>query len=203
MALHAVVFDVGNVLYDWNIRHFYRQHIKDPARLDFFLEHVLTPEWHFQHDAGQAFSDTSKELIALHPEFQDEIALFGPHFSQTITGMVDGMEKLFAAVVSTGIPLFAITNFSAEFWAPFRVREAHIFDHFAGIIVSGEEKMTKPDPAIYALAIERFQIDPATSLFIDDRRENIDAAQKAGMIGHLFTDADNLRFDLQKHGLLG
>ena len=198
----AVVFDVGNVLYDWNPRFLYERLIEDDRALDAFLRHVVTKEWHFQHDAGRPFAETSAELSAEYPEFADHIAVWGPRFSETIPGMLPGMCELVEELDEAGVPLYAITNFSGEFWVPFRAREAAIFDRFRDIVVSGDEKLTKPDAAIYRLALKRFGLEPDEALFIDDRADNIAGAEAVGMAGHLFTDAPNLRHDLRKLGLL-
>jgi 2-haloacid dehalogenase len=101
-----------------------------------------------------------------------------------------------------GVPLYAITNFSDEFWPPFRAREAAIFDLFEDILVSGAVKLVKPDPAIYALALDRFGLAAGEAIFIDDRADNVAAAEAMGIAGHLFTGAGPLRADLHARGLL-
>lgn len=199
--LRAVVFDVGNVLFDWNVRAFYARFIPDPARLDWFLAEVVTPAWHFQHDAGRPFAQTSAELIARFPAEADLISLFGPRFNETITGTIPGMIELVERLSARGVPLFAITNFSHEFWPPFRAQWP-VFDLFQNIIVSGEERLTKPGAAIYQLALGRFCLAPGEGLFVDDRPENIAAAQANGFAGHLFTNAETLAVELAAAGLI-
>jgi len=199
----AVVFDVGNVLYDWNPRFLYERLIEDDRALDAFLRDVATKEWHFQHDEGRPFAETSAELSAEYPEHADMIALWGPRFSETIPGMIPGMADLVAEIDSAGVPLFAITNFSGEFWKPFRDREAAIFDRFRDIVVSGDERLVKPDPAIYHLALDRFGLEPGAAVFVDDREDNIAAANGVGMRGLHFVDAPTLRGQLSGLGLLG
>jgi 2-haloacid dehalogenase len=199
----AVVFDVGNVLYDWNPRFLYERLIEDDRALDAFLRDVATKEWHFQHDEGRPFAETSAELSAEYPEHAEMIALWGPRFSETIPGMIPGMADLVAEIDSAGVPLYAITNFSGEFWKPFRDREAAIFDRFRDIVVSGDERLVKPDPAIYHLALDRFGLEPGAAVFIDDREDNIAAANGVGMRGLHFVDAPTLRNQLTALGLLG
>ena len=198
----AVVFDVGHVLYDWDPRYLYEKLIDDPVRLDWFLAHVVTRDWHFQHDEGRAFTDTSAELIAAYPDEADLIRQFGPRFGETIPGPVPGMPEIVATLDAARVPLYAITNFSAEFWAPFRRQEAALFDRFRDILVSGEARLAKPDPAIFDLAIRRFAIDPQAALFIDDRADNVAAAEAAGFIGHMFEGAEGLRARLAELGLI-
>ena len=198
----AVVFDVGKVLYQWDPRHLYARLIADEQALDRFLAQVVTPEWHFQHDAGRPFAETSAELIARFPEHRALIAAWEPRFGETIPGPVPGMPALVETLDRAGVPLYAITNFSAEFWRPFRRREAALFDRFRDIVVSGDERMVKPDPTIYALAMTRFGLGEGEALFVDDRAENVAGAEAAGLIGHLFQDADALQAELEILGLL-
>lgn len=200
--LKSVVFDVGNVLVDWNPRAFFQRHIADPARLDRFLGEVATLEWHTQHDAGRSFADTSAELIALHPHEAEHIRLWGERFDETLGDLLPGMAGLVADLDSAGVPLYAVTNFSHEFWPSFRAREAALLDRFRDILVSGEVKLVKPDPAIYALALDRFELAPGEALFVDDRLENVEAAEHSGFVGHVFRDAPTLHEALQGYGLL-
>jgi len=200
--LSAVVLDVGNVLYDWDPRYLYEGLIDEPDALDDFLARVVTTEWHFQHDAGRPFAETSAELAAAHPQHRELIDLFGPRFGDTISGPLPGMIELVEEIDRARVPLFAITNFSAEFWPPFRAREAALFDRFRDIIVSGEERIAKPDPAIFDLAMARFGLKPGQALFVDDRADNVAAGEAAGLIGHHFRDAATLRDALRGFGLL-
>lgn len=197
----AVVFDVGNVLFGWDIAALYGKLIDDPARLDWFCREVVTPEWHFQHDAGRAFADTSAELIAQYPDEADLIRQFGPRFNETITGPIAGMPVLVERLAAAGVPLFGITNFSHEFWPAFRAT-APLFDHFADIVVSGAEALVKPDPAIYNLALRRFGLAPGEAIFVDDRADNVAAAAANGFLGHHFTGHDALAAELARLGLL-
>jgi 2-haloacid dehalogenase len=198
----SVVFDVGHVLVDWDPRAFYARHIPDPARLDRFLSEIATGEWHRQHDAGRAFADTSAELIALHPDEAANIRLWGERFTEQVGPILPGMAEIVAELSGRDVPLFAITNYSHEFWPPFAAREAALLAPFRDILVSGEVKLIKPDPAIYALALKRFGLAPGEALFVDDRPENIAAAEANGFAGHVFHDAEKLRTMLEQYHLL-
>jgi 2-haloacid dehalogenase len=198
----VVIFDIGNVLFDWNPRFLYERLIDDDRALDAFLRDVATKDWHFQHDAGRPFAETSAELAALHPQHADLIAAWGPRFNEQLGDMLPGMRALVDDLHARGVPLYAITNFSGEFWPPFRDREAALFDRFRGIVVSGDEDLTKPDPAIYRLALDRFGIAAEDAVFVDDRADNVAAADAVGIRGLLFTDADVLRADLAQLDLL-
>ena len=205
IPLRAVVFDVGNVLYGWDISRLYSQLIPDPDRLRWFLDNVVTPDWHFQHDRGRPSAETVAELSAQYPEQADLIGLYVPRWLDTITGPVPGMVEIVEALAARGVPLYAITNFSAEFWPAFRAG-APLFDHFIDIVVSGVEKLVKPDPAIYRLALRRFGLQPGQGLFVDDRIENVRAGEAHGFPGHHFSPeaggAARLRARLEAEGLL-
>lgn len=198
----SVIFDVGKVLYRWEPELLYARRIPDDVARAAFLRDVVTTDWHFQHDAGRPFAETSAELTARHPQDAALIEAWGPNFLDTLPGPVAGMPELVADLDARGVPLYAITNFSGEFWKPFVAREAALFDRFRGIVVSGDEQLTKPDPAIFRLALERFGLAAGEALFVDDVAANVEGAQSVGMQGHLFTDAETLRADLERVGLL-
>ena len=112
------------------------------------------------------------------------------------------MPQLVADLNDAGVPLYAITNFSGEFWKPFRAREAALFDRFRDIVVSGDEELTKPDPAIYRLALQRFGLAAEEAVFVDDNAANVDAAARLGIHAMLFTGERALRSELTGFGLL-
>ncbi|PZR59011.1 MAG: hydrolase, partial [Stutzerimonas stutzeri] len=116
MSIAAVVFDVGNVLFPWSPRLLYERLIDDDRALDAFLRDVVTEEWHFQHDVGRPFAESSAELIALHPQHAALIMAWGERFSDSIGPALPGMAELVADLDAAGVPLFGITNFSGEFW---------------------------------------------------------------------------------------
>lgn len=202
MPVSAVVFDVGNVLYHWDPRHLYRRMIADEAALERFIEETDFVAWHLGLDEGRSLADEAASLTARFPHHKPLIDAWGPRFGESIGEPVAGMPALVAALDTAGVPLFAITNFSAEFWAPFAAREAAVFDRFRSIVVSGEEKLVKPDPRIFELALQRFGIAAPSALFVDDRAENVAAAEAVGMRAHLFVDEPGLRTRLAAEGLL-
>ena len=195
----AVVFDVGNVLYGWDIASLYRKLIPDPDDLAWFVGHVVTPAWHFQHDAGRPSAETVAELTDAFPDHAALIAAYVPRWLETITGPVPDMLELVDELVALDVPLYAITNFSAEFWPRFRAT-APVFDHFRDILVSGEEKMLKPDPAIFTLGLKRFGLEGQSPIFIDDRADNVAVAKAHGYTALLFEDAATLRAQLRGLG---
>jgi 2-haloacid dehalogenase len=198
----AAVFDVGNVLYGWDPESFLaRQLPEDEARLR-FIEDIGLWDWHETLDGGRGFEEAAEELSGKFPEYANLIAAWGERFGETISDPVPGVHAIVHELDGRGVPLFAITNFSADFWRPFRQKEDAFFRRFRDILVSGEEKLLKPDPAIYYRALDRFGLRPEEALFIDDRLINVEGAQAVGMHAHLFTDAQDLRRRLEAEGLL-
>lgn len=201
MIRQSVIFDVGRVLFDWDLRYLFVKLIADRDELEWFVTNVVTPQWHFQHDAGRPLADMLPELKAAFPGHDDLIDAYAARFNETIPGPMPGSLELVARLDDAGVPLFAITNFGHEFWEGFRPTQP-VFDRFRDIIVSGTEKLLKPDPAIYRLAIERFGIDPAGAIFIDDVAANVAGAESVGIAGHHFRGATELERDLVARGYL-
>ena len=202
MSVKAVVFDVGNVLYGWDPDSFLvRQIADDEARLR-FVEEADLYGWHESLDGGRPYAEAAAELSEKFPEYARVIAAWSDRFGETITGPVPGTHEIVAELDAAGVPLFAITNFSADFWPPFHEKEKAFFSRFQGIVVSGEVKLLKPDAAIYYLALDRFRLRPDEALFVDDRQINVAGAELVGMKAHLFTGADELRARLVAEGLL-
>ncbi len=197
----TVIFDVGNVLFEWDMRYLFAKHIADPIELDWFLANVVTPQWHFQHDAGRPLAEMKLERTASYPAYAQLIEIYTTHFNETIPGPVAGSLEIVEELASRGVPLFGITNFGAEFWDMFRPTQP-VFDLFTDIVVSGTEKMVKPDPAIYQLARHRFALAPGEGIFVDDRQENVEAARANGFAAYHFTSAAALKTELITLGLL-
>ncbi|KGB53453.1 HAD-superfamily hydrolase subfamily IA, variant 3 [Sphingopyxis sp. LC81] len=201
MIRQSVIFDVGRVLFDWDLRYLFAKLIAEKDELEWFVTNVVTPGWHFQHDAGRPLAEMVPERKAEFPDHAPLIDAYATRFNETIPGPMPGSLELVERLDAAGVPLFAITNFGHEFWEAFRPTQP-VFDRFQGIIVSGTEKLLKPDPAIYRLAIERFGIDPAGALFIDDVTKNIEGAESVGIAGHQFRDAATLETELLTRGYL-
>jgi 2-haloacid dehalogenase len=197
----AVVFDVGNVLFQWNLRALFEKLIADQGELDWFMANVMTMEWHLQHDAGKPLYEMRAERTVLFPDHADLIDAYITRFNETIPGPVPGSLEIVEELAARGVPLFAITNFGAEFWDGFSPSQP-IFGHFCDIVVSGREKLIKPDPAIYQLALRRFGLAAGEALFVDDNLANVIAAQDNGFAGHHFKDAAGLRAELKALALL-
>jgi 2-haloacid dehalogenase len=198
----AVVFDVGNVLYGWDPDSFLIRQIADDEERMRFIEDVGLWEWHDTLDGGRDFREAADELSEKFPAYADLISAWGERFGETISDPIPGVHDIVQTLDAKGVPLFAITNFSADFWTPFHDKERAFFSRFRDIVVSGREKLLKPDSAIYFLALGRFGLKPSEALFIDDRQINVDGALAVGMHAHLFVDAEDLRARLAHEGLL-
>ena len=191
----TAVFDVGKVLFEWDLRYLYAKLIPGEAEREYFVTHVVTPEWHYQHDEGRSLHDMVAERVAQYPRYKELIRAYEARITETIPGPVPGTHEIVRELTVNDVPLFVITNFGAEFWDRFSPSQP-IFDHFGDILVSGVEKLIKPDPAIYALALERFGLHPGEAIFIDDNLDNVVSARENGFVAHHFTDAASLRHEL-------
>lgn len=199
--IEAIVFDVGRVLVQWDLRHLFAPLIADETELDWFLANVVTEEWHYQHDAGRPLDDMLPERVRQFPDHAPLLEAYRARFLDSIPGPVEGTHDVARRLAQAGLPLYCLTNFGAEFWTMFRPTEP-LFELFADIVVSGDERTVKPDARIYEIAERRFGHDPRNLFFIDDKAENVAAARARGWQGHVFTDAAGLERDLVERGLL-
>lgn len=201
MPVKAVVFDIGNVLVGWSPRLLYAKLIPDPAELDWFLDNVVTIEWHTQHDCGLPLDEGVRQRSEEFPEHASLIAAFRDRWRETITGPIEDSVALVRALKARGVPLYVITNYSAETF-PDLVAEFDFMALFDDVVVSGREGVVKPDARIFEIAKARFGLAGPEALFIDDRVENVEAAERAGFAAHLFRDAAGLEARLRSLGLL-
>lgn len=200
-GVEAVVFDVGRVLVQWDLRVLYAKLIDDPDELEWFVTHVVTEDWHYEHDAGRDLHALVAERKRAFPRHAHLIDAYATRFMETIPGPVPGTHAIVRDLADAGVPLFAITNFAAAFWAQFRPTQP-IFELFGDIVVSGIEKIAKPAPEIFGLAQRRFGRAPEVMLFVDDNAANVAAASDLGWNVHHFQGAAALRTDLKTRGLL-
>jgi 2-haloacid dehalogenase len=198
----VVVFDVGNVLIDWDPRFLYRKLFDgDEARMEWFLANVCTAAWNEQMDAGKLFAEAVAELKRTWPEHAALIDAFDTRWPEMLAAPNHETLDIVRELRRSGHPTYALTNFSAEKFA--LTRKLHrIFDDFDGIVVSGEERCIKPDPKIYRILVSRYRLSPGRTAYVDDRAVNVDAARAEGFIGLLFRDAATLRRDLRALGIV-
>jgi len=199
--ISAVVFDLGGVLIDWDPRYLYRTLFDDESEMEHFLATVTTPEWNRAQDAGRAWAEAVEELARRHPERRDLIAAYWERWHETLGDAIGPTVEVLDELRGAGVRLFALTNWSAETFPVARPRFPFL-EWFEGIVVSGDEQLIKPDPRIFGVLLDRYGLDPAATLFIDDSADNVAAAQALGMTAVRFTDAAALRTDLRRLGVL-
>lgn len=196
----TIVFDIGGVLLDWDPRHLYRQIFgADEATMEWFLAHVCAPEWNREQDRGRPWREGADLLVRRFPEWRAEIEAFRAQWPEMVAGAIEGTVEILRTLHARGAPLYAITNFAADTFALSRER-FDFLNLFRGVIVSGEERLLKPDRAIYEALFARYDLTPAQCLFIDDVQHNVDGARAAGMSAVRFIDPPTLARDLAAAG---
>jgi 2-haloacid dehalogenase len=196
-----IVFDLGMVLIEWDPRHLYRKVFADPARMEWFLEHVCNSTWNLEQDRGRSFDAAVKEVTGRYPEFAAEIAMYRDRWMEMVPGAMAGSVKVLEDLYDRGVPLYAITNWNGDTFRATRSRFAFL-GLFRDIVVSGDEKLLKPEPAIFELLASRNDIKLSESIFIDDSLKNVAGAEAVGMRGHHFTSPESLRATLVATGVL-
>lgn len=198
----VAIFDLGGVLLDWNPRHLYRKLFDgDEAAMEHFLANVCTTEWNEAQDAGRTFAEATEALMPHHADKRALIEAWGVRFGEMIPGAIDGTVDILRELKARSVPVYAITNWSAETFPPQRARFAFL-DWFDGIVVSGEEGVIKPDARIFAILLERHGVAARDAVFIDDVPANAAAAAALGIHGIHFRSPEQLRRDLAACGLL-
>ena len=200
-GVETVVFDIGNVLVDWNPRYLYRKVFDDEEEMEDFLDTVTTHEWNREQDRGRTLEEATGVLIARHPEYAREIEAYYGRWAETLGGPIEGSVRVLHELRERGYPLYALTNWSAETF-PLARSWYRFLDLFDEIVVSGEVGMIKPDGEIYDVLVERTGLNLATTVFIDDSAANVRAAEALGFNGVLFEGAEGLREDLTGLGFL-
>lgn len=186
-----IILDFGGVLLDWNPHYLYDPYFGSKEKTDWFIQHVCTPEWNLQMDKGKPFAEGVREKIAECPEWEKEIRLYHSGWIRMIGEEIPGMYELEKDLKAAGYRLLGLTNWSLE---TFRlVCDRRIFAILDDLVVSGREKMVKPDPAFFRLALARWGVPAESCLFIDDNLANVQGARAVGIDAVQFTDAGALR----------
>jgi 2-haloacid dehalogenase len=196
----SVVFDIGNVLIEWDPRHLYRKiFIGDEARMEHFLAIICDAAWNLEQDRGRRWAEAVAERAALHPQWREEIAAYDTRWMEMVAGAIAGSVALLERLRQAGVPTYAITNFSTEKFA-MACERFPFLGGFEDVVVSGEVGLVKPDRAIFALFLARNGLEAGDCLFIDDIAANIETARAMGFITHQFTTAEALAAVLREHG---
>jgi 2-haloacid dehalogenase len=200
--IKTIIFDLGGVLIDWNPRYMYRKIFSDEAKMEDFLTKITTPDWNEQQDAGHLIADATRELIAEHPEFDSEIRAYYERWTEMLNGAIQETVDILTNIYGgKKYRLYALTNWSGELF-PYALANFDFLQYFEGIVVSGDEKMKKPDIRIYDLILDRYEIDPKTAVFIDDNERNIKAAATTGLKTIHFKSPQQLAADLAEMGIM-
>ncbi len=196
----TVVFDIGNVLVDWDPRPIWRDALGPDAAVEAFLDRVDFASRNLRCDNGETFAAVAAEL----PDPEDErlLAMYPSRFHLSVERQVPGTWDIVDQLEAQGVPLHAITNWSAETWPMGLKAHPRLGTMFGTTIVSGDVKLIKPDVAIYELFLQTTGLDPADCVFVDDKIENIEGARAVGMDGIHFTGAEAFAAGLKERGLL-
>jgi 2-haloacid dehalogenase len=178
MEIKNIIFDFGGVLIDWNPRYLYRNIFSDPSEMEFFLSNICSPAWNVQQDAGYPIAEAARELQIKNPEYANEISKFYDDWIQMISGEIAENTRLLVPLKER-YRLFGLTNWSAETF-PIAFEKFPFFKNFEGIVISGAEKMIKPDQALFTLLLDRYNLKAEDSLFVDDSLANIITAKEMG-----------------------
>ncbi len=198
----TVVFDLGGVLIDWNPAYVYRTIFEDPAEMEYFLSEVCSSEWNEQQDAGRLQAEGTEILVREFPHYASQIRAFYDRWEEMLGGPIhETVDLLRALHAANTCRLFALTNWSHESF-PVALQRYDFLQLFQGILVSGEEKMKKPDPAIFNLLAARYNIHPPSAVFIDDNLRNVRAAADLGFKSIHFSSASELSAVLKDLGIV-
>jgi 2-haloacid dehalogenase len=202
MKINTIIFDLGNVLIDWNPEYVFDPMFEDKQRKKYFFENVCTMDWNEMQDAGRPIKEATEELLAKHPEWKEYIEAYYGRWTEMLGGAIEETVDIFRQLKEKDqYKFYALTNWSAELF-PYALNKFDFLHWFDGRVVSGEEMMRKPHPEFYQVLLERYNVTPHTALFIDDNYRNIQAAEKLGINSIHFTDATTLRETLASKGIL-
>lgn len=200
--IHTLIFDIGGVLIDWNPARLYRKIFEDEKERNYFLQEVCSPDWNAEQDAGRPWAEATEILVAQFPHYVQEIRAYSQRWTEMIGGTIPGTVHILKTLHrQNNRRLLALTNWSAETF-PYALDNFPFLHLFEGILVSGQEKLKKPDPRIYRLLISRYGIEePDKALFIDDNADNVASARQVGLQAVQFTSPAQLEEDLGRNGI--
>jgi len=197
MAVKKFLFDLGNVFFDWNPRHVLKEFIPDEKNLDNFLTNIAFPHLDMRCDAGVKIDIAVREAIEKFPEHEKEIKLYYPNHRKMVNGSYQDSIDIFQKIKSQDYPCYVLSNWSDETYDG--MEEQYPFlKEFDDKIISGREFLVKPDPKIYQLAASRFNLVPEETLFVDDRKDNIETAIQLGFQTIHLIDPYSIKSEINK-----
>ncbi|MGG7438629.1 HAD family hydrolase [Chryseobacterium arthrosphaerae] len=201
MKIKNIIFDFGGVLMDWNPRYFFKDYFNDDDKMEYFLENIAQDEWNIEQDRGRSLSEGTEIQIKKFPEWEKEIRAYYDNWTVMLKSDIPQNVDVLRKLKNTDYQLFGLTNWSAETF-PYALENYDFFQIFDGkIVVSGTEKLIKPDPAIWHILLERYNIQAGESVFIDDNPKNIEMAQSLGFATIHVTPDTNLEQELTVLGV--
>lgn len=201
-TIDTIIFDLGGVLIDWNPRYLYQKIFKTEEEITWFLENICTSEWNDKQDAGRSFADATAELVAQYPDWEQPIRAWYDRWEETIGGSIQDTVAILKHFKDTASHrLYALTNWSAESY-PIAQQKFEFLGWFEGVVVSGTEKTRKPFAEFYHILFNRYQVNLANALFIDDNAKNIEGAKEVGLNVIHFQSPQQLKAELTDRGLL-
>ena len=195
-----VVFDIGNVLIHWNPKLIYRSIFASEAEIDDFLTRILPPEWNVEQDRGRSWQEAEASQIALFPDYAHAIRAYRARWRECVPHAIEGTVAILGSLQRSGVPLYAITNFASDTFAEAQAMYPFLKTSFLDIVVSGDERLIKPDPAIFEVLLARQKLVAEDCIFIDDSPKNVDGAAALGFHALHFTTPEALRRDLMALG---
>ena len=198
--LKNIVFDFGGVLIDWSPLYLYRNVFDRETELNFFLENVCRYDWNLLQDGGRPLAEATLLLQQKFPEYINEIAMYYDRWEEMLGGTIDENTKLIKPLKEK-YSLYGLTNWSAE-TLPLAMKRYDFFQDLKGIVVSGEEKIVKPDKRLYHILLNRYNLRAEESLFIDDNTANIETARDLGFQTVHLANGINLENWLQENNIL-
>ena len=202
MPATTIVFDLGGVLIDWNPRYVYRQLLESEAEVNQFLQEVATMDWNIQQDRGRTLAEGTRLLIERHPNHTQLIQAYYGRWTEMLGGPIAETVEILDELRQSGkYRLLALTNWSAETF-PIAQKRYNFLGWFEGTVVSGVEQCIKPELQIYQILFERYKLNPADCLFIDDNEKNVAGSISAGMPALHFENPAQLRQELVSRGIL-
>lgn len=196
-----IIFDLGGVLIDWNPRYLYNKIFSSEKETEWFLSTVCTPQWNTQQDAGRPFADGIAQLETKFPSYAFAIRFYWTRWEEMLGGAIEGSVQLLRELKAKGYRVYALSNWSKETF-PIAQRKFDFLKEFDGIVISGEEKLVKPDPMIYSRLLKRYNLRADNCIFIDDNAANISKAADLGFETILFTQPEALRQTLISRAVL-
>lgn len=191
-----IIFDFGGVLLDWNPRYLYKSYFNNDVEMEHFLANICNGEWNIKQDAGRPFAEAVKELQAKFPEYAEAIQMYDDDWEKMLKCELPESIDLLKELKSMGYGIYGLTNWSAE-KIGYAFANYSFFSLFDGIVVSGVEKVVKPDRRIYEILLERYSLKPGECVFIDDNQDNVDMAKVLGINAIRFDNIGNVKEHLE------